>query len=94
MATFPSFTPTYSGFRKKSNPIVRNVRFADGYEHRVLFGLASHQSPKVYNLEFNESEENADVIEAFLESRELGLVLSAAIQAQLVQEKRPGGLLA
>ena len=28
------------------------------------------------------------------ESRELGLVLSAAIQAQLVQEKRPGGLLA
>ena len=28
------------------------------------------------------------------ESRELGLVLSAAIQAQLIQEKRPGGLLA
>ena len=28
------------------------------------------------------------------ESKELGLVLSAAIQAQLVQEKRPGGLLA
>ena len=70
MATFPSFTPTYVGFSKKSSPIKRLVRFADGYEHRVLFGLASHQSPKVYNLEFNESEENADVIEAFLESRE------------------------
>ncbi len=70
MATFPSFTPTYSGFRKKSNPVVRNVRFGDGYEHRILFGLASHQSPKVFDLEFNESEENADVIEAFLESRE------------------------
>ena len=70
MATFPSFTPTYVGFSKKSSPVKRLVRFADGYEHRVLFGLASHQSPKVYNLEFNESEENADVIQAFLESRE------------------------
>ena len=70
MATFPSFTPTYVGFSKKSAPVKKLVRFADGYEHRVLFGLASHQSPKVYNLEFNESEENADVIEAFLESRE------------------------
>ena len=28
------------------------------------------------------------------QSRELGLVLSTAIQAQLIQEKRPGGLLA
>ena len=70
MATFPSFKPTYVGFSKKSAPIKRLVRFADGYEHRVLFGLASHQSPKVYNLEFHESEEDADVIEAFLESRE------------------------
>ena len=46
MATFPSFTPTYVGFSKKSSPVKRLVRFADGYEHRVLFGLASHQSPK------------------------------------------------
>jgi|TARA_R100000482_G_scaffold115766_2_gene58806 phage-related protein len=70
MATFPSFTPTYTSFNKQSNPVKRLIRFADGYEHRVLFGLASHQSPKTYNLEFNESEEDADVIEAFLESRE------------------------
>ena len=69
MATFPSFTPTYSGFRKKSNPFVRNVRFADGYEHRILFGLAAHQSPKIFDFEFNESETDADVIEAFLDSR-------------------------
>ena len=69
MATFPSFTPTYSSFRKKSEPVKRLVRFADGYEHRVLFGLASHQNPKIYDLEFNESEEDADVIEAFLDSR-------------------------
>ena len=70
MATFPSFTPTYTGFSKKSNPVKRLVRFADGYEQRVLFGLAAHQSPKVFNFVFTESEEDADVIEAFLESRE------------------------
>ena len=69
MATFPSFTPTYVGFSKKSQPVKRLVRFADGYEHRVLFGLASHQNPKVFTVQFNESEQDADVIEAFLDSR-------------------------
>ena len=57
MATFPSFTPTYVGFSKKSAPVKRLVRFADGYEHRVLFGLASHQNPKLFNVQFNETEE-------------------------------------
>ena len=33
MATFPSVTPTYSGFSKKSAPAVRTVRFADGFEY-------------------------------------------------------------
>ena len=69
MATFPSFTPTYVGFSKKSQPVKRLVRFADGYEHRVLFGLASHQNPKVYNLQFDVTEIESDVIEAFLDSR-------------------------
>ena len=69
MATFPSFTPTYVGFSKKSAPVKRLVRFADGYEHRVLFGLASHQNPKVYNLQFDVTEIESDVIEAFLDSR-------------------------
>tara|TARA_A100001391_G_scaffold153431_1_gene111266 strand:+ start:327 stop:905 length:579 start_codon:yes stop_codon:yes gene_type:complete len=69
MATFPSFTPTYVGFSKKSSPVKRLVRFADGYEHRVLFGLAAHQNPKVYNLQFDVTETESDVIEAFLDSR-------------------------
>ena len=69
MATFPSITPTYVGFSKKSAPVKRLVRFADGYEHRVLFGLASHQNPKVYNLQFDVTETESDVIEAFLDSR-------------------------
>ena len=45
MATFPSITPTY-GVQKRSAPNTRTVRFADGYEHRILFGLAQHQNPK------------------------------------------------
>ena len=68
MATFPSIAPTY-GQQKRSAPFTRTVRFADGYEHRILFGLAQHQNPKLYNFTFNVSETEADVIEAFLDSR-------------------------
>ena len=68
MATFPSITPTY-GQQKRSAPNTRTVRFADGYEHRILFGLAAHQNPKIYNFTFNVSETDADTIEGFLDSR-------------------------
>ena len=69
MATFPSIDPTYAGFSKRSNPNKRLVRFQDGYEHRILFGLASHQNPKIYSLIFDVTETESDVIEAFLDSR-------------------------
>ena len=68
MATFPSIQPTY-GIRKKSAPRTRTVRFADGYEHRILFGLAQHQNPKIFNLTFEVSESDADTIETFLDAR-------------------------
>ncbi len=68
MATFPSITPTY-GQQKRSAPNTRIVRFADGYEHRVLFGLPEHQNPKIFNFTFNVSETDADTIEAFLDAR-------------------------
>ena len=68
MATFPSITPTY-GQQKRSAPNTRTVRFADGYEHRILFGLAQHQNPKIFNFTFNVSETDADTIEAFLDAR-------------------------
>ena len=68
MATFPSITPTY-GQRKSSAPKTRIVQFADGYEHRLLFGLAQHQNPKVFNFTFNVSESDADTIENFLDDR-------------------------
>ena len=68
MATFPSIAPTY-GVQKKSAPNTRTVRFADGYEHRILFGLAEHQNPKVYSLTFEVSETDSDTIETFLDAR-------------------------
>ena len=66
MATFPSITPTY-GVQKRSAPNVRTVRFGDGFEKRLSFGL--NQNPKVYNLTFEVSETDADTIETFLEAR-------------------------
>ena len=68
MATFPSIQPTY-GMRKKSTPRVRVSSLGDGYEFRTLFGLPFSQDPKVYDLTFVVSEEQSDVIEAFLRSR-------------------------
>ncbi len=69
MATFPSIEPSY-GLTKTSQPKTRIVQFADGYEHRILFGLASHQNPENYNLAWNNiTESDSDVIEGFLRSR-------------------------
>ena len=68
MATFPSIKPVY-GQQKKSAPSTRTISFADGYEHRILFGLAEHQNPKIYNFTFNVSEVEADEIESFLDAR-------------------------
>ena len=68
MATFPSISPTY-GVRKTSRPRIRTTSFGDGYEFRALFGLPLTQDPKVYDLTFNVSETEADVIEGFLRSR-------------------------
>lgn len=68
MSTFPSIQPTY-GFQKKSSPTTKRIRFADGYEHRVVFGLAQNQNPKTLSLKFEVSETEADTIETFLDAR-------------------------
>ena len=68
MATFPNISPTY-GMRKTSSPKIRTTSFGDGYEFRALFGLPLTQDPKIYDLTFNVSETEADVIEGFLRSR-------------------------
>ena len=68
MATFPSITPTY-GMRKQSKPKVKVSSLGDGYEFRSLYGLPQSQDPKVYDLTFNVSEAEADIIEGFLRGR-------------------------
>ena len=66
MAIFPSINPTY-GLQKRSAPNVRTVRFGDGFEKRLTFGI--NQNPKLYNLTFEVSETDADTIETFLDAR-------------------------
>ena len=60
------------GVTKTNKPIKRVIRYADGFEHRLIFGLAAHQNPKVYSLTFeNITEAESDTIEAFLDARAL-----------------------
>jgi len=61
-------TPRY-GQQKRSAPNTRTVRFADGYEHRILFGLAQNQNPKVFNFTFDVAQADAVKIENFLDDR-------------------------
>ena len=68
MATFPSINPIY-GVLKRSSPVKKVISFADGYEHRVTFGLAEHKNPKIYTLIFEVSETDSDTIETFLDAR-------------------------
>ena len=67
MATFPSIAISY-GASKDSEPKVRTVRFGDGYEQRLTFGL--NQNPKTWTVSWNYiTEADADTIEAFLDAR-------------------------
>ena len=69
MADFPSIEPSFS-VTKKSQPLTKVVAFADGFEHRLGFGLPNHQDPKQYSLKWeNITEEESDTIEYFLEER-------------------------
>ena len=69
MANFPSIEPSFS-VTKKSKPAVKIVSFADGFEHRLGFGLPNNQDPKIFNLKWeNITEEESDTIEYFLEER-------------------------
>ena len=69
MANFPSIEPSFS-VTKKSQPVVKVVSFADGFEQRLGFGLPNNQDPKIFNLKWeNITEEESDTIEYFLEER-------------------------
>lgn len=66
MATFPSYSPVYPA-TKASQPKTRRVQFGDGYQQRLRFGL--NQNPKEWNLTFDLSDDDADIVEAFLNAR-------------------------
>lgn len=66
MATFPSIAPTFSAV-KNSQPKIRTVKFGDGYEQRIKFGL--NQNPKEWSLTFMVKTANASSIETFLDAR-------------------------
>lgn len=66
MATFPAYQPTYPA-TKSSEPVIRTVKFGDGFEQRITFGL--NQNPKKWQLTFDLADEDADIIEAFLNAR-------------------------
>ena len=76
MATFPNIDPSFP-VQKISKPIIRTVKFGDGYEHRILFGL--NQNPKSFKFTWKNISEtdnfnntgisSADTIEKFLDDR-------------------------
>ena len=60
-------TPDFS-LTKKSEPKYRTVKFGDGYEQRLRYGL--NQNPKVWDLRWTaKSNADADAIEAFFDAR-------------------------
>lgn len=66
MVTFPNYKPVYSA-TKKSRPARRISQFGDGYEQRLTFGL--NQNPKEWTLRFDLTDEDADIVEDFLDAR-------------------------
>lgn len=70
MATFPTTPVASFPIRKTQQPNTRVVQFADGYEHRIIFGLADNQNPKIYNLTWkNITLTESDTIMDFLNAR-------------------------
>lgn len=67
MATFPDISPNYRA-TKASRPTNRVVKFGDGYEQVLRFGL--NQNPKTWTLTWeNITETQSDTIETFLDAR-------------------------
>ena len=68
MATFPNIAPTY-GASQQNSPRTTTVQFSDGYQQRLLVGMAKNLNPKVWRLTWKVSETDADTITEFLDAR-------------------------
>jgi phage-related protein len=68
MATFPSITPAYGETQTiEQDNIV--VKLGDGYEQRLVRGLAANKRYHVISLVYNISQSQADTINTFLNAR-------------------------
>ncbi len=53
------------------NPVKKTQRYADGYEHRLVFGLPANQNPRTITLPFTDiSTGEADTLIGFLKARD------------------------
>ena len=68
MATFPSITPAYGETQTiEQDNIV--VKLGDGYEQRLVRGLAANKRYHIVNLVFNITQTDANTINTFLNAR-------------------------
>ena len=68
MATFPSIKPAYGETQTiEQDNIV--VKLGDGYEQRLVRGLAANKRRHTVSLVFNISQTDADTINTFLNAR-------------------------
>lgn len=64
-----NLSPNY-GITITHNPINKVQRYADGYEHRLTFGVAAHQNPRIISLDFADiTESESDTLINFLKAR-------------------------
>ena len=64
-----NLSPNY-GITIANRPVQKTLRYADGYEHRLNFGVAAHQNPRTVNLQFNDiTEAESDTLINFLKAR-------------------------
>jgi len=67
--TSVNLEPNY-GIQIQHEPKNRTLKYADGYEHRLNFGVPSHQNPRNINLQFNNiTEAESDTLITFLKER-------------------------
>jgi|TARA_Y100000052_G_scaffold16306_1_gene15952 phage-related protein len=72
LQAFPTSPQPSFPVKKSSQPNTRTIRFADGFEQRIFFGLASNQNPKTFTFVWkNITETESDTIETFLDDRAL-----------------------
>ncbi len=98
----PPSLPKFPGFRADGGPVKRGGSFIVGERGPELFspGVSGMITPNEMlgggstNIVVNVDASGSSVEGDEQQGRELGRVISAAVQSELIQQKRPGGLLA